>query len=317
MNDIESYQWLALANSRSGRPKRKDEIDETLPYFEIYKTSMGRYDITGYNYESHDNAPRMKLWETYMKHIILPQIKTNVCGYYNIELHDSYTYLNAPHKKYDGCLTFSKFKEDKGPIMIPDPYAMQNWGGALSNIQDSITWETKLNKVCFCGTTTGNRNPAENQRLDLCIWSLKRPDLYDFKITNIAQISQSCLFEFLGKDIKNIIAPPISYNDQMKYKFHLMADGNTCRFDIWNFFTNTVTFKYQSKEMLWYYPLLNDKVHYLEVNKDTMEQNMHISIKEAEFVIENAKRCMRKIATPISHMFYLSTLFEYMALNGP
>lgn len=316
MNDIESYQWLAIANSKEGRPRRKEEIDLSLPYFEIFKDPMGRYDIRGSNYETHDNAPRMMLWEDYMKRTILPQIRTNISGFYNIELHDSYTYLDKPKDKYRGCLTFSKFKEDRGPVVIPDPYAMQNWGGALATINDPMNWSDKIHRVCFFGTTTGKRIPSQNQRLEMCIWSLRRPDLYDFKITKIAQIPEHDVFDYLGSKRNNIISAPVSPVDQMKYKYHLMLDGNTCRFDIWNFLTNSITLKYESKEMLWYYPLLIDGVHFKEVNMNTLEQKMHMTEREAEFMIESSKRCMRKIAKPLSHMFYLSTLFENMALNG-
>lgn len=316
MNDIESYQWLAVANSKDGRPRRKEELDLNLPYFEVFRNSIGKYDIKGYNYEWHDNAPRMMLWEYYMKNSILPQIRKNVCGYYNIELHDSYTYLNAPKGKYDGCLTFAKYKMDRGPVVIPDPYAMQNWGGMLSGILDNTAWKDKKNKVCFYGTTTGKRSADANQRIQMCLWSLQRPDLYDFKITKIAQIAETQVKSFLGDKWSSVISTPVDPIEQMKYKYHLMLDGNTCRFDIWNFFTNSVTFKYESREMLWYYPLLRDGIDFVEVNKGNIENKMHMNEKEADFIIENAKRTVRKIAAPLSHMFYLSTLFENMADNG-
>ena len=317
MNDIESYQWLAQCNAKYGRPKRREEIDPTLPYFEIFRCPMGRYDIRGFNFEAHDNASRMMLWEMYMKQRILPQIKNSICGFYNIELHDSYTYLDKPRSQYRGCLTFSKFKSDNTPVLIPDPYAMQGWGGGLASIKDQMEWKDKTNKVCFYGTTTGSRTPSDNQRINMCLWSLKRPNLYDFKITKIAQMEAADVYAYLGTNKDAVMSPPVSPAEQMKYKYHMVLDGNTCRFDIWHYLTNTVTMKYESAEMLWYYPLLLDKTHYLEVNKDTMEAKMNIQEKEAAFLIENAKRTINKIISPISHMFYLSSVFEYMADNAP
>lgn len=316
MNDIEAYQDIAIANSKTGRPLRSEEVDHSIPFFEVYRSPFGRYDIRGYNYESHDNAQRMGLWEGYMRTRVLPQIKGDVRGFYNIELHDSYTYLDKPREKYRGCLTFSRFKDDPLPILVPDPYAIQNWGGMLSTVSDRVPWIDKLNKACFYGTTTGKQRPEENQRIDMCLWSLKRPDLYDFRITKIAQMSRERVQEHLGENYEKLVVSPVAPIDQMRYKYHLMLDGNTCRFDIWNLLTNSVTLKYESKEMLWYYPFLSNGTHFIEVNKENMESKMTLSQKEAEFIVENAKRVAQKVTTPMSHMFYLASVFENMAANG-
>lgn len=319
MNDLESYQYLAQQNARRCRPKRLEEIDTTIPYFEIYKDPLGKYDIKGYNYETHDNAPRMILWHQYLNKAIFPFIKSkdiDIKGFYNIQLHDSYTYLEDG-KSYDDVLVFSKFKKDVAPVLIPDPYAMQNWGGVLDTIRDNTPWSNKINKVCFYGTTTGNRSPALNQRLSLCLWSLAKPNLYDFKITQIAQMSQADVHSYLGDKAQQVISSPMPPSEQTKYKYHLVLDGNTCRFDVWNYLTNSVTLKYHSKEMLWYYPLMHDGVHFIEVNKDNMEDKMRgVDNNTAILLAENAKRLIRKVANPMTHVYYTKALFETMAENG-
>lgn len=316
MNDIDTLQYLANAHAKYGRPLRLEEVDETIPYFEIFKTPFGKLDVRGYNYQTHDNAPRMLLWEHFMKTKVLPfSSSIDLLGYYNIELHDSYTYLDNG-KNYDGVLTFSRFKDDDGPVLIPDPYAMQRWGGMIDGIKDECRWISKLDKVCFYGTTTGKRIPAENERINMCLWSLKKPNLYDFKITKIAQMVEDDVYAYLGNNVHNVLSPPVSPIDQMKYKYHLVLDGNTCRFDIWHYITNTVTMKYKSREMLWYYPMLHDGTHFIEVTQDNMESKMHMTENNAEFVITNAKYVMNKILNPITPVVYLTYVFEHMASNA-
>lgn len=325
MNYIETFQFLGHAHAGTYEPKRLDDINMLLPYFEIFKNDMGKYDIKGYNYEKHDNAPRMALWEHYMRAKILGHIRaanTDIKGFYNIELHDSYTYLDN-NKNYTDCFTFSKFKDSKGrggPVLIPDPYAMMAWGGELNSIHDTQPWSTKKNKACFYGTTTGNRDPSKNERINTCIWSLKHRDLLDFKITKIAQMPESMFREYVdgvgGGGGVGIYSPALkSLEEQMQYKYHLVMDGNTCRFDIWNYLTNSVTLKYTSKDVLWYYPLLLHDTHYVEVDQTNMLRCMNMSDAQANYIISNARNLMSKIASPINHELYLISLFEQIAWN--
>lgn len=319
MNDLDVIHHLAVSNSMFGRPLRRVEVKNDIPFFEIQKNDLGKYVAVGYNYEGHDNAPRMALWEWYMNSKILPHLQvSNIdCrGFYNIELHDSYTYLNNG-KDYNGCLVFSKYKQDKGPVLIPDPYAMQNWGGMLQNIKDTTTWERKQEKICFYGTTTGDRDPGKNDRINMCIWSLKHKHLCDFRITKVAQMSQDSVRNAVGNDVfNNIMTPAVSPEQQMNYKFHLVMDGNTCRFDVWNYLTNSVSFKYASREMLWYYPLLLNGMHFIEVTKDNMIEKMHIDKKYAEFLTDNAKTTFSRVSQSWFHTMYLLGLFESMSQNG-
>jgi hypothetical protein len=125
MNSTETIQYQAQLNAVKCYPKRKEEVNASLPYFEIYKDNYNRYDIRAYNYEKEDNAPRMPYIQNYLKNSILPNVdkQIDVSGFYNIELHDSYTYRNNG-LDYSNVLTFAKFKQDKGPVLIPDIYQM-------------------------------------------------------------------------------------------------------------------------------------------------------------------------------------------------
>ena len=190
-----------------------------------------------------------------------------------------------------------------------------NWGNTLSSITDEQTWEKKLNKICFFGTTTGKRNPLNNERINLCLWAQDKP-YCDFYITNVAQMTMDECNKIKG--FNNICHPRISIENQLKYKYHLMMDGNTCRFDVWHFKTNNVIMKYPSNEMLWYYPLLHEDNHYVEVDKDNMLSKMNFfnsNPMNAQCMIFNAKRLAMTLFRPITHQMYTINLFENIALN--
>lgn len=312
MNTLENISYLAKANS--GFPRRLEDINMGIPYIHVFRGSDGKWDVTGHNYESHDNAPRMQLYIYYFKHAIFPNVQGNIAGYYNIELHDSYTYLNKPFS-YKNVLTFSKFKDDKGPVLIPDPYMVMNWNN--QEVKDTSDFNTKKDNVCFYGTTTGNRDPLLNRRINMCLWAIDRPH-YDFKITNIAQMSEVDIINKIGfsKWSKIYQRQPVSIPDQLQNKFHFLPDGNTCKFDTWYFNTNTLNFKDSSRDMLWYYPMIIDKTHFVEVDEykiDKMRQYYINNPNEANFIIANAKALKEQLFKPYNHMYYTSLLFEEMS----
>lgn len=318
MNLQESIIYLSQVNSRKCHPMRKEEVQTNIPYFEIKKNDLGRYTIDSYGYKGHDNEPRMELWEQYMKQSIFPNIDPtiNISGFYNIELHDSYTYLNND-KKYKNVLCFSKYKNDPDSILVPDPYMICNFGGMLNNINDDQEWDKKKDKIVFCGTTTGNRDPFKNERINMCLWSLDKRDWTDFYITKVAQMELNDINSKIP-NFKDIYRKPISIDDQIKYRYHLAMDGNTCRFDVWYYKTNNVIMKYDSKEMLWYYPLLQNDVHFLDVNKDNMKQKMEFysaNPQLAHVMIFNAKKSASMLFRPITHQMYTINLFESIANN--
>lgn len=318
MNIQEDVIYLAQVNSRSCHPLREDEVDKSLPYFEIYKNDIGRYSTNIFNYKNHDNAPRMDLWKSYLQNSIFPNIHpmVDICGFYNIQLHDSYTYLDD-NKSYKNVLCFSKFKQDPDPILVPDPYMICNYGNMLDSVNDVYDWTQKLDKVCFCGTTTGKKNPSTNDRIKMCIWSLNHKDICDFYITKVAQMDFNNINNSVS-EFNKIYRPPFSLDDQLKYKYHMVMDGNTCRFDVWYMKTNNVVMKYDSKEMLWYYPFLQSDTHYVEVNENTIRSKVNFfnnNHQHAAIMIYNTQRMAANLFRPIVHQMYTINLFENIAIN--
>ena len=104
----------------------------------------------------------------------------------------------------------------------------------------------------------------------------------------------------------------------MQYKYQLNIDGNTCRFDTWPYKTNTVNMKYDSKEMLWYYPLLQEDVHYIGVNKNNIKEKFDFynnNPQLSQIMIYNAKKLSNNIFRPMVHQIYTVKLFESIGLN--
>jgi len=314
MNISESIQYQALINSGKCYPKRLEEINQELPYFEIYKNNHNRRDIRFFNYEKEDNAARAPYIADYLKKNILPNVDRdyNINGFYNIELHDSYTYRDkylVEDTDYTNVLTFAKFKGEKGPVLIPDIYQLGNYGNTLQ-FEDKLGLDKKTPQVIFRGGTTGIRNPEENKRIDMCKWALGKP-LLDFKITNVVQMNATLDPSIMGQ--------PMSINDQLNYRYIFSMDGNTSKFDIWPYKTNSVVLKYESTEMLWYYPLMMDKFHYLDVTKDTLENTVnHINnnLVEGQIININARRFVHEILKPISPQIYTVALFDGIGENA-
>lgn len=317
MNSSETIKWLGAVNASKCYPKTFDEINKNLPYFEVTKDVFGKYGVHGSNYIGHDNEDRMAYILEYLQKNVFPNIdkKLNVSGFYNIELHDSYTYLNNG-KNYKDCLTFAKYKNDNEGILIPDPYFIGNWGNQLMYVNDSTEWVKKKSKIIFAGTTTGNRNPILNTRIQTCIWSLNK-DKCDFYITKIAQMKLDDIISTVPR-FNEIYRPPVSVVDQLLYRYHLIIDGNTCRYDIFPYKTNSLVFKYKSKEMLWYYPILQNKTHHVDVDTNSIENTYMYyenNAREVDHILYNANTFANNMFKPIVGMQYSVALFEQIANN--
>jgi hypothetical protein len=327
MNFNESIHWLAKVHSTKCYPKVcEDDIDKSLPYFQLIKERIDKYTFKAFNYETHDNAPRMTYVADYLLKHVLPNVEGDLSGYYNIQLHDNYSYLHDS-KCYNGVLCFGGMKQDcknRWVVQLPDCYFMGNWGGKYDIMIDCIEWKNKKSKIIFAGTTTGSRDPLKNERINTCLWSLKdeRRNICDFHITNIAQINPR---EILTKvpDFKYIYTPPISLKEQMQYKYHLSIDGNTCRWNPDVYFMNSLNFQLTSKDMLWYYPLLRNNEHYIEVSTT---ENSDIELikkykyyennpQDAQRIIRNANELAKKLFNSNVCQQYTIALFENIADN--
>ena len=323
MNNTDAVISLAQNNGKIFYPLHEEEaIEKDVPYFEIKKDSTGYcgYSMKYYNYESHDNAPRMHYYCDYLLKNVLPNVdaECNLSGFYPIELHDAITYLDNG-KDYDNVFTFAKNNRDKYATLIPDPFMIGNYGGRL-NIKDPLSWEQKIDKIAFFGVTTGNRNPTKNKRLQLSHWSTQNRDISDFYITGVAQMKPDDIVKSYSDKVTAMFCNPVKQEEQYKYKYLLSVDGNTCSYDrlCWIMKSNSLLFKYPSNDVLWYYPLILENTHFVEAKEESFHKKLTFyqnNPNEARHIIKNANEFASNFTTPVNAILYTTFLFETIADN--
>jgi hypothetical protein len=322
MDHKDVLTYLARSNGKTFFPLMDEDIAKELdiPYFQISKNHRGGgycgYDMKYYNFETHDNAPRMPYYGDYILKNVLPNLDKNsdASGFYPIELHDAISYLHND-KDYDNALTFAKKKIDHFPVLIPDPFMIGNYGGRL-NAEDNFSWNKKIDKCAFYGVTTGNRAPLQNSRLKLCKWAIDHREICDFYISGIVQMNVDDVVRAYGEDVtRKIVHQPMPQTEQYKYKYLLSIDGNTCSYDrmCWVMKSNSLCLKYPSEDILWYYPLLHDKTHFVschEPNFSSVINYYNNNMKETNLIIDNAKKFVNTYTNPVSAIMYTTFLFE-------
>jgi len=327
MDLLESVEYLAQANSGNCYPKQSvEDIDTRIPYFSLCSVNAGggsgpsKYKIEAFAFKGHDNEPRMPYVLNYLNQMVFPFVKGDLTGFYNIQLHDTYTYLNDG-LDYKDVLCFGKRKDHKGPVQLPDCYMMGNWGGKYQGwvnegIRDDMSWTDKMSKIVFAGTTTGSRDPKTNERIATCIWARDKPEC-DFFITNIAQIEPQRILQEVP-EFRYVYRPPIPMSEQMRYKYQLVIDGNTTRWNPDVYFTNSLAFHWPSKDMLWYSPLLRDGFEYVSTDRTSLIDKFkyyEANGKEADMIIANANKMAKKVFNAEVCQRYAIALFENIADN--
>ena len=324
MNHLEAVRYIAEKEGRMLKPSRNicdvQCAHPSIPYF-----ALADDRVIGYNFATHDNASRMSFFSQVMEQWVLPNVKNyNKSSplYFNIELHDTYSYLtHFTEGMYKNCLTWSKRKCDVDVVVMPDCYHLTNYGGKLAN-KDSKTFSQKQNKIGFWGTTTGNKDPLKNERINMCLWAMDHRDKTDIFITHVAQIP---LTELLMKvpEFPKLYQPYKQLDEMCNYKFLLDIPGNTCSWDrvpyILN--TNSLLFKYPCQDMCFYYPLLQEGTHYVGVDKSDMFNKANFyynNPKEAELITSNANTFVKQYLNPTCAISYMKWLFqESLYWNAP
>lgn len=272
-----------------------------------------------YNYEKHDNAPRMEFVCDYLKSNVFFNVIGNISGYYPIQLHDSYTYLQSDAAEEREMFCFAKHKHHRKPVLLPDPYMMGNYGGRLE-IKDSVAFQDKTDTISFYGVTTGDQNPVKNERIRACEWSLNNADISDFKITGIVQMDQDAVIRNVPS-IPKMMAHGVPIEQMHRHKYLLSMDGNTASYDrpCWIMNSKSLLFKYASPDILWYYPLLREGQCYMGVEnlqdirtKVMMAKN---NPNMVQLMVKNANDFVNDYLKPINRMLYTTELFEIIASN--
>lgn len=311
---------LGRKNAGKYHPRREEDVNMKLPFFKVSKNEFGKYKVENFNHKGHDNEPRMDYVTLYLSNQIFPNIdkEVDITGYYNIELHDSFSYLNnSDIVDYENVLTFGGIKNDKRGILIPDTFMMGNWGNQLQMLNDQIPWTNKTNKIVWVGTTTGDRDPIKNERIKTCLWALNKKNFCDFYITKIAQMTIEDIMMKIP-NFNDIFRSPIGIPEQMAYRYHLTMDGNASPWNVFEYFTNSLVFKQKSDNILWYSPLFKDRENVVDVDLNNLEQAYYFygnNPQEANMIIQNMNKFARDVFRPLTAQQYTVTLFETMGNN--
>lgn len=323
-NFFDSIAAIARKEAKCLRPLRLSEIDNSLPYI-----CIDNMNVSAHGHEGHDNEPRMPFICSFITNYVIPLIdpSANVSGKFRIELHDSYSYLdierNSKRSIYNNCMVFSRDRHaTENVALIPDPFHMSNFGGML-RICDTIPWKDKSSKLFFAGTTTGDRNPLKNERINACIWSLSHPQTCDFRITQIAQMQSSCIPKY-----DRIVHAHVPLHEHFNYKYLVNIVGNTACWSrvpmIMN--SSSLMINLRHKDVMWYYPLLMSNTHFVDAfDCDDMLKKRHYfesspnGYAESQRIVKNANLFVQDfLKDPLTAASYMANLLEESTyLNAP
>jgi Glycosyl transferase family 90 len=301
MDFTELVCHAARSEAKSLRPAQEEEdVDRRVPFFRIQKkenqlSNDSSYTVTGHNCAGHDNEPRMEFICGFLTQHVLPYVdaRLDVSGFYNIELHDSYSYLpNAGD--YRNCLTFSRKMNDMHMTLLPNPYQIANYGDAFDANADNVPWDQKSDRLFFAGSTTGDRNPTKNLRIHACKWSLQNPAISDFKITNVVQMNDHA-FRVAVPEWRSIVAPPVPQADNYKHKFLVNLPGNTAA---WSrvpmiMASKSIMLSMYHEDIEWFYPFLLEGTHFLGFTMETLASKRAFALSNpqiTQYIIANANR---------------------------
>jgi hypothetical protein len=227
----------------------------------------------------------------------------------NVGLHDIY------HNNL-GIMVFSTPNSKQQNILIPDYYSMLDYNGKLDT-KDNMSFESKLNKAIFVGSSTGSVNPRVNERLNLCD-NFKNNNNIKCYISNFCQINMSDIhYEYPNYRLFSSLHIPIS--KQLEYKYIINVDGNTCTLDRipWIFNSNSLCLKKKSTHKCWYYDFMNKNEHFVEFdNDDEIEKIINtISLNDCKRIIKNANEFCNNYLKKNCHLQYMSKLLYFISKN--
>lgn len=173
---------------------------------------------------------------------------------------------------------FAKNPTCASHILMPDFEALTGYHHISKAVQKGnvmYPWEQKETLCYWRGRTTGKEFTANNffalPRAEIVALSQKFPSCLDARFTEAVQCPDP---KEIQKNFCTFFTEPVSIEEQIRYKYQLVLDGNTCPYSklYWGFISNCCVFRQQSSHLQWYYAGLQPKKHYIEVNKNLISQ---------------------------------------------
>jgi hypothetical protein len=271
----------------------------------------------------HENAPRLPFLTNFINVRVLPLIDpaADVTGVWRVELHDSYSYL-PDRERYEEVLTFGRAPDarERRVALIPDPFHMGDFGGLLASASaDAVPWAAKEPLLFFAGTTTGDRDPARNDRIRACVWSLDHRDVAHMHITKVAQMQPDAIVRAHPR-VAETLRAPFSVEAHFKYRYQVNLAGNTACWSRLPMIMSTRSVMVHARDpcgdAMWYYPLLREGQHYVGADSAAGEDLLRAHAfcrahdRQCKAMVDEANALARELFHPGAAASYLATLLE-------
>lgn len=209
--------------------------------------------------------------------------------------HDSY----AGNKEVP-ILAFAKRQGDSS-ILIPDFEALSGYSSLKKRVEGanrSLPWSKKKASCIWRGSTTGGVFNMQNWKIfprsRVVLEARRYPHLIDAKFTAVVQSPTPLELEKLFRR-HHLLAPSMSVEEMLNYRYLLDVDGNTCGYSrmYWSLLANSALIKVQSDQVQWYYDLLKPYENYVPVDPDLKTfkaafQWLRSNDKRAQYLARNA-----------------------------
>ncbi|NGX59983.1 MAG: hypothetical protein KR126chlam3_01143 [Chlamydiae bacterium] len=218
---------------------------------------------------------------------------------------------------------FAKDPSQASHILMPDFEALKGYRKIHQKVREGnarYPWKKKEAKCMWRGGMTGGDFTPDNflnfSRSKAITTSLAAPDWLDARFTDLAQCENP---DQIQRKFSAYFDPYLSIPDQLKQKYQLVVDGNSCAYSkiYWGLFSSSLVIKQDSPNIQWYYPILKPYEHYLPVSNNLLnilqwakehdEEARVIAEKSQQFAEENLS------SSKIIQYFYL-LLKEYQKI---
>jgi hypothetical protein len=145
--------------------------------------------------------------------------------------------------------------------------------------------------------------------------SLQHPELIDARFSAITQTQQP---EIISTVFQSYFAPPLNVREQLKYKYQILIDGNTCAYSrfFWQLFSDGLIIKQDSPDIQWFYKGVRPNVHFLPCKWDMSNlpsQILYAKQNDAKAleIIKNANIFAQESLTKKAISSYVLACLEY------
>ena len=199
----------------------------------------------------------------FLNYKVLPQCEPELLGevsrhWFDVCLHDMVGQDEVDYTVFG----FSKKRSDTDNVLVPDLYAMNNYFGALDEL-DPFTWDQKLDEFFFIGNYTGDGRPKYKKRFQLCQWARDKPWCHAY-LSEMHQVPPQTIFEY-DPCYEQYMHTPLPRKYQKLYRHLLSLDGNTAAWDrpVWIMNSNSVLWKQDSDHVTWWSDLMRPWKEYI------------------------------------------------------